>query len=84
MSLRNSNKMPVSWHKENVKNSAAYAATLEKEAHALLVKAGMIRDKNVLRQAQIDRAEAEGRDGYDADRFNVSKTPIIINRSSIV
>lgn len=64
-----SNKRSVAWHKDGLNNSLEYAANLEKEAHLLLVKAGSIRDQAAVLTKQIERAEREGRDGFDANTY---------------
>jgi len=64
-----SNKMSVAWHKDGRDNCLKYAANLEKEAHMLLAKAGTIRDQAAVLTKQIERAEREGRDGFDADKY---------------
>jgi hypothetical protein len=62
-------KMPLGWHKGCLKNSLRYqeeqAEVLKQQIHRFRES----RSKNRLHAAQIARAEAEGRDGFDDEKF---------------
>ena len=62
-------KMSTGWHKNRLKNWAASVDRKEREAAKLLDE--IARDRKELEhlKAQIERAEREGKDGFDADRF---------------
>jgi hypothetical protein len=66
-------KMPLAWHRENVKNSLKYIAGEKKYLRDLELQ--IERDERNLEEylQQIERAEKEGLDGFDSDKFNKKK-----------
>lgn len=63
-------KMPIKWHKECLKNSEENLKRERKHHNEI---AERLRDhelRNAIYREQIRRAEEEGRDGFDADKFN--------------
>lgn len=64
-----SDKMPLSWHKESLNNQLIY---LERErAHVEAMVASLARTEKGIRRhvQQIERAEREGKDGFDSEKF---------------
>ncbi len=66
-------KMPVSWHKERLANSESWLVQIGREIQTLQKALEKARDEHAVYRAQIERAEAEGRDGFDRDKFGVKR-----------
>jgi hypothetical protein len=63
-------KQPISWHKQNL--ALLKLAVLDLEGEFKMAKARMEYASRDLRELewQIERAEREGRDSFDSERFN--------------
>jgi hypothetical protein len=66
-------KMPVSWHKEVLANSESWSAETERRIQSLQAELQKAREKQAFYRAQIERAEAEGRDGFDEEKFGIRR-----------
>ena len=66
-------KMPVSWHKERLANSESSLVQIGREIQTLQKAMEKAREEQAIYREQIKRAEAEGCDGFDRDRFGVKR-----------
>lgn len=62
-------KMPISWHKQNLINIMRSVEMAEIEANAAQNRFIKLRSDAGRLLAQIERAEAEGKDGFDQDKY---------------
>jgi len=69
-----SNKMPISWHQECLKNSRQH--TEKKEAELVRLQVEVVKNKidDIFHQKQIETAIAKGLDGFDRDKFMHKKS----------
>lgn len=65
-------KMPIEWHKTNLVNIRSSVDSAEKEAIAAQNRFIRLRCDAGKLAAQIARAEAEGKDGFDQDKYKAS------------
>ncbi len=66
-------KFPISWHEDCLKNQKR---TLERAKELLEVRRIEMEkmERNIiLYEAQIERAKAENKDGFDSEKFNKTK-----------
>jgi len=66
-------KMPVSWHKESFANSERWLAQIGREIQTLQKAMQKAREEQAIYREQIKRAEAEGWDGFDREKFGVKR-----------
>ena len=66
-------KMPVSWHRECLANSESWLVQIGREIQTLQKALEKAREEQAIYRAQIKRAEAEGRDGFDREKFDVKR-----------
>jgi hypothetical protein len=62
-------KMPLHWHRSNLVNVRATAESLREEALRATKKADEVAHSADILELQITRAEKEGKDGFDSDRY---------------
>jgi len=67
-------KRPLAWHKECLKNREAYVSRKQAELESAAARLRQDNLENAIYREQIRRAEEEGRDGFDAERFNKSRS----------
>ena len=76
--MANKSAMPVKWHKERLKNQMASLTRLILERdHAMKrFEQEIHKGTNDVQQLaeQIARAEAEGKESFDADKYNIKKS----------
>jgi hypothetical protein len=68
-------KMSVDWHKDCLKNWTRSIDQDEKRALQLMECVTAARKKISFYESQIARAEKEGREGFDENKFNVKSSP---------
>jgi hypothetical protein len=66
-------KEPIAWHKECLANSERWLVEKWCEIQRLQEALERAREKQTFYRAQIERAEAEGRDGFDREKFGVKR-----------
>ena len=66
-------KMPMSWHKERLANIGLSMEHVLLQVQQLQCTLERLADEHAVYRAQIKRAEAEGRDGFDCDKFAVKR-----------
>lgn len=66
-------KMPIEWYKKNLANLKISVARAEEEAIAADSRYVRIRAEYLKLEAQISRAEEEGKDGFDQDKYHATK-----------
>ena len=66
-------KMPVSWHRECLANSESWSAETECRIQSLQAELRKAREEQAIYRAQIERAEAEDRDGFDREKFGIKR-----------
>ena len=66
-------KQSLEWHKEALKNLREYHAREQRRIVALQERADEHAMEITILSRQIMRAEKEGRDGFDSDRFNMPR-----------
>ena len=66
-------KMPVSWHKERLANMGRSMEFYLLQIQQLQYTLERLADEHAVLREQIKRAEAEGRDGFDRDKFGVKR-----------
>lgn len=62
-------KMPISWHQENLSNVCTYLAHKKQELALLQGECNRLERNIAILSHQIERAIAEGKDGFDAERY---------------
>jgi branched-subunit amino acid aminotransferase/4-amino-4-deoxychorismate lyase len=68
-------KRSLKWHKDCLRNMREHAQRLSDQAQRMEADADDTWRRVVLFEAQIARAEGEGRTEFDRERFNVSRKP---------
>lgn len=66
-------KMPLEWHKKCLENRIASNDQLHTEATWLRVRFEQEKEHIQLLAQQINRAEIEGRDSFDPDKYGVKR-----------
>jgi hypothetical protein len=66
-------KRPIEWHKICLTNRRASLTRHEDELRIVRDRVNQLRFDIVIYDGQIQRAEYEKRDGFDADKFNKSR-----------
>jgi hypothetical protein len=66
-------KMPLDWHKKNLKNQKDSLEREEERLRSHITYVERQRLDYLIYKAKVDRAIAEGRDGFDSDKFNVER-----------
>ncbi len=66
-------KQSIAWHQQCIANFRRSMASTAKQLMALQQERDEQQERLKQYEAQIARAIAEGRDGFDADKFNVRK-----------
>jgi hypothetical protein len=66
-------KHSIEWHKKCLESSTKYAKSRREEAERALVAVERLEQSNGLRQAQIDLAIKEGKDGFDEDKYAIKR-----------
>jgi uncharacterized protein YdcH (DUF465 family) len=66
-------KMPVSWHKERLANMGLSMEYILRQVEQLQCTLQRLADEHAVLREQIKRAEAEGRDGFDQEKFNIKR-----------
>lgn len=64
-------KMSIAWHRKCLENALAYEKSQRENLDREKAKLLILERSNRVRAAQISRAEREGRDGFDSDKFQV-------------
>lgn len=62
-------KMPIEWHKENLKNQIIFLNNKIAELHALQNDINRIKEQVAFQEEQIKEAIKRNKDGFDAERF---------------
>ena len=65
----NTNKKPIAWHEECLRNQRLYAEECRKEAVRAADKQDEAEIACEVYEKQIAKAKAEGRDGFDREKF---------------
>jgi uncharacterized protein YdcH (DUF465 family) len=66
-------KMPVSWHKERLANMGISMEHTLRQVEQLQCTLQRLADEHAVLREQIERAEAEGRDGFDQEKFGIKR-----------
>ena len=66
-------KMPVSWHKERLANMGLSMEYILRQVEQLQCTLQRAAEEYAVLREQIKRAEAEGRDGFDQEKFNIKR-----------
>lgn len=66
-------RMPIAWHKERLANSESWSAETECRIRSLQAELQKAREMQTFYRAQIERAEAEGRDKFDEEKFGIKR-----------
>jgi len=66
-------KQSIEWHQECLVNSTRYAKARREEAEKALAVVEKLEQSNGLKQAQIDLATKEGKDGFDEDKYAIKR-----------
>ena len=66
-----SNKHPVSWHEECLRNHRSFVAEIRAKLERLAQELKRSEESLAFSERQLERAKDEGLDSYDSDRFNV-------------
>ena len=66
-------KMPVSWHKERLANLGISMEHTIRQVEQLQCTLQRLADEHAVLRAQIKRAEEEGRDGFDQEKFGIKR-----------
>ena len=66
-------KMPVSWHKERLANLGISMEHILRQVEQLQCTLQRLAEEHAAYREQIKRAEAEGRDGFDQEKFGVKR-----------
>jgi phage shock protein A len=65
----------IAWHEQCLQNSRSHYEAMEREAAKLQEKIRRMAEDIEFRQKQIDAAKAQGREGFDPDKFMRGKKP---------
>ena len=68
------NKMPIDWHLRCLTNMKASHARLNEDLIRMQTRHQSDKERIEWYEKQIDKAKEQGKDGFDADKFMVSKT----------
>lgn len=63
-------KRTLEWHRNGIRNATAYAKRLRDNAELAIRQAELMEEECRFRAAQIERAEREARESFDAQTFN--------------
>ena len=66
-------KMPIAWHKENLANMGRSMEFYLLQIQQLQRTLERLADEHAVLREQIKRAEAEGRGGFDREKFGVKR-----------
>ncbi len=66
-------KHSIEWHKECLANRKRTAASNRSYAERKIASVERLEQENNLRQAQIDLAIKEGKDGFDPDKYAIKR-----------
>jgi len=66
-------KMPIAWHKERLTNMGLSMERTLRQVEQLQCTLQRLADEHAALREQIKRAEREGRDGFDPDKFGVRR-----------
>lgn len=66
-------KQSIAWHKACLENQRDFLMRRREEAARMYVEIQILEKSIMLRNSKIIRAEAMGKDGFDADKFGVKK-----------
>jgi hypothetical protein len=66
-------KMPISWHRQVITNLKSSLEQLRDRVVRAQFDYDACAKRVAILNAQITRAEREGRDGFDAEKFNLSR-----------
>ena len=66
-------KMTLEWHKKSLANQKAYREREMKICKDLMARLERDMEQDAFYEAQIAKAEAMGKDGFDEDKFMVKK-----------
>ena len=66
-------KMPIAWHKERLANLGLSMEQILRQVQQLQCRLERLAHEHAVYREQIKRAEAEGRDGFDRDKFGVKR-----------
>ena len=66
-------KMPVSWHKERLANIGISMEHILRQVEQLQCTLQRLADEHAVYREQIKRAETEGLDGFDQEKFGVKR-----------
>ena len=66
-------KEPIAWHKECLANLGISMEHTLRQVEQLQCTLQRIAEEYAVYRAQIKRAEAEGRDGFDSEKFDVKR-----------
>ncbi len=66
-------KRRIVWHKGSLENLENWSAGIERDIQCLQDALQKAREEQAIYRAQIERAEAEGRDGFDREKFGVKR-----------
>ena len=66
-------KMPIAWHKERLANMGLSMERTLRQVEQLQRTLERLADEHAVLREQIKRAEAEGRDGFDEEKFGVKR-----------
>ena len=72
--MANKSAMPVKWHKECLKNQMASLTRLILERDHTMKQIHKVTNDVQQLAEQIARAEAEGKESFDADKYNIKKS----------
>ena len=66
-------KMSISWHQEVLSNIKASLLQKEKYLAQVMKDVQDSKDRVLMYEQQIERAEKEGKDGFDRDKYGQKK-----------
>jgi hypothetical protein len=66
-------KKSIKWHKEVLEKSKSYAKEQREIAKRKMAEVEKLEQGNLLKQAQIELAIKEGKDGFDEDKYAVKR-----------
>lgn len=66
-------KKSIKWHKEVLEKSKSYAKEQREIAERKMAEVEKLERGNLLKQAQIELAIKEGKDGFDEDKYAVKR-----------
>lgn len=66
-------KMPLAWHERGLANMQASLLRHHDDLVRLQTRCALLKEQIDLYKKQIDTAKAEGRDGFDPDKYLISR-----------